>query len=158
MNPSLRIRNLGALALLLLGTTQMLGYLSGLLPLRGLGLASGMAPFPKVFCEVDGYEPFAATFTLLGDDADGAPQAIAINAERYSRLAGPYLRRNVYGAALAYAPRLPDELRDHLLQHILLPGSPLPTELTLPDLQNPRILIDARDGEDPPTYEFNLTN
>ena len=61
-------------------------------------------------------------------------------------------------AALAYAPRLPDELRDQLFDRIILPGSPLPTELALPALQNPRIHIDARAGETTPSYDFLLTN
>lgn len=157
MTKSLRIRNLAALVLLALGTTQMLGYLTHSRPLRGVGLASGVAPFPKVFCEADGYEPFAATFTLLGEDSTGAPISIPIDAERYALMEGPYLRRNVYGAALAYSPRLPEDLRTHLFQRILLPNSPLINELGLPALNNPRIRIEARASESPSVYEYSLT-
>ena len=142
-----------AATICVIGTLQIAGYLTGSRALRGAGLATGISPFPKVFCEADGYEPFAATFSLTDDKG----QNIAINAERYSQLRGPYQRRNVYGAALAYAPRLPDDLRDHLFAKVLLPESPLAEELNLPDLRNPKIQIRTRAGESPSAYEYSTT-
>ena len=50
----------------------------------------------------------------------------------YSRLAGPYNRRNVYGAALSYAPRLPEELWQPVYCYALAPDGPLRRELGLP--------------------------
>lgn len=87
----------------------MVGYLAGARPLRGVGAALGLAPFPKVFSDVDGLETFASTFTLRWSD-DGREHAVAITPELYSRLGGAYNRRNVYGAALSYGPRLPPPL------------------------------------------------
>jgi hypothetical protein len=140
-----------AVSICVIGSLQMIGHLTGSRALRGAGLATGISPFPKVFCEADGYEPFAAAFSLTDDKGVD----IAIDAERYSQLRGPYQRRNVYGAALAYAPRLPDDLRDHLFAKVLLPASPLVEELNLPDLQNPKIQIRTRAGESPSTYEYS---
>ena len=139
---------IGAIACL-----QMVGYLTGSRVLRGLGLASGIAPYPKVFCEAEGYEPFAATFRVEG----AHKEKIALTAERYARLQGPYQRRNVYGAALAYAPRLPDDLRDHLFDKILTPDFTLARELGLEEIHDPKIIITPRSGEWPNHYHYPLT-
>lgn len=45
------------------------------------------------------------------------------------RLRGPYQRRNVYGAALAYGPILPPELRDPVMRRALCGERPLLREL-----------------------------
>ncbi len=141
-------RNLIAILLTLVGLSQILGALLDNRPLRGIGLASGIAPYTKVFCEADGYEAFAARFRIEGIDADGRRQGIALDPERYSRLAGPYNRRNVYGAALAFAPRLPDALRDSLIGAALADDSPLRRELGIPpELRDLRVVIIPREGE-----------
>jgi hypothetical protein len=125
-------RNLAALALTLLGLSQMAGYCVGNKSLRGLGAASVVAPFPRVFNDVDGHEPFAADFRLLGRDAQGAPFEIELGPERYAGLRGPYNRRNVYGAALAFAPRLPEPLWQAVWCYGLGPAGTLRKELALP--------------------------
>jgi len=145
-------RDLATLAVLAIASLQMLGHLTGSATLRGLGPLSGISPYPKVFCEADGYEPFAATFTLIGENDAGLTQEIPLTAERYAQLAGPYNRRNVYGAALAYAPRLPDDLRSHLFTKM----GPLFEELNLPPLSNTRILIEPREGETPKEYLYSI--
>lgn len=99
-----------AIAILCLGCLQFVGYLSGSAPLRGLGAAIGFAPFTRVFCDVEGFETFAADFSLLLEDRDGAVRRVAVTPEFYQQLDGPYNRRNVYGAALSYAPRLPEAM------------------------------------------------
>ncbi len=128
----MKIRNYLAMAVMVIGCLQMVGYATGLSVLRGIGLASGIAPFPKVFCESDGYEAFAARFVLEGVYPDGRVWTRQIDPEFYAQLQGPYNRRNVYGAALAFAPRLPDELRDQLHGAALNPDSALRRELGIP--------------------------
>lgn len=88
----------------------MIGYVTGSRVLRGVGAASAMSPLPKVFSDVDGLETFASEFTLSYRRADGVRDSLRITPEIYGRLGGPYNRRNVYGAALSYAPRLPEPL------------------------------------------------
>jgi len=144
----MKLRNILAVVLLIVGSSQMIGYLTGLKPLRGVGLASGVSPFPKVFCEADGYEAFAASFRLEGQRADGTLWVREFDPEWYSQLSGPYNRRNVYGAALAFAPRLPEKLRDHLLDEALSPTSRMRSELNIPDdLQGETIVITPREPE-----------
>ena len=144
----MKTRNRLAILLLVIGSLQMIGYLTNLRVLRGIGLASGIAPFPKVFCAAHGYEAFAATFFLEGTLANGELWSQPLTPEFYSRLRGPYNRRNVYGAALAFAPRLPQELRDELLRESLAPMSQLRRELGVPaDLREIRVRIVPRVGE-----------
>ena len=129
--------NLAALGLVLVGCLPVTGYFLDSRVLRGLGAATAAAPFPKVFSDVDGLETFASEFTLHWRDGRGGTHALAISPELYSRLGGAYNRRNVYGAALSYAPRLPAELWQAVFCFGLAPQGPLRREFGLPD--------DARD-------------
>ncbi len=148
---NLRHRNVIALTLFLVGLLQMIGYLSGHRALRGIGLASGIAPFPKVFCESDGYEPFAARFAIEATDAQGKTQTMPLTAERYAGLQGPYQRRNVIGAALAYGPRLPDKLRERLYTQMMNVDSPLREELGIPETWRDLHVRITAGGEGAPT-------
>lgn len=102
--------NVIALALLAIGSVQMVGYVAGSDVLRGLGAATTMAPMPKVFSDVNGLETFASEFTLGYWEPNGTEHSLTITPELYAQLDGPYNRRNVYGAALSYAPRMPASL------------------------------------------------
>lgn len=153
---TMKIRNIAAIIILAIGSLQMAGYITGSKVMRGIGLASGVAPFPKVFCEADGYEAFAAGFTVEGT-LEGKSWSRRLDPRWYSDLRGPYNRRNVYGAALAFAPRLPEALRQSLLNEALSPGSTLRQELGIPEnITDLRILITPREGEThgPWTYQI----
>jgi len=140
--------NILAIVVLVIGSTQIVGYLTGSRTLRGIGLASGIAPYTKVFCEADGYEAFAASFRLEGTRPDQSLWSCPLDPERYALIEGPYNRRNVHGATLAFAPRLPDELRASLISHALSPNSDLRQELDIPsDLTDLRVIITPRPDE-----------
>jgi hypothetical protein len=125
-------RNGAALLLLIVGAFQMLGYITGSRALRGIGAASAMSPAPKVFSDVDGLETFASEFTLRYRLIDGQHGSLRITPEVYGRLGGPYNRRNVYGAALSYAPRLPERLWTTVFCYGMTPDGPLRREIGLP--------------------------
>ena len=124
--------NLAALALLALGLTQLAGHVSGLRLLRGLGAASAASPLPKVFSDVRGLETYASEFTIRYE-LGGGTASIPLTPERYQRLTGPYNRRNVYGAALSYGPRLPEPLWESVFCYALQPDGPFRTELGVPE-------------------------
>lgn len=107
----------------------MAGYVTGSTALRGIGAATAASPLPRVFSDVDGLETFASEFTLRYRRADDTVVETVITPELYGRLAGPYNRRNVYGAALSYAPRLPNDLWESVYCHGFAPSGPLRTEL-----------------------------
>ena len=128
-------RTVAAAILLAVGSTQMIGYVLGSKALRGLGAALCMSPCPKVFADVDGLETFASRFTIAYETTEaGAPvrHEMTITPELYSKLSGPYNRRNVYGAALSYAPRLPEPLWRAVFDRAFRPGDSLREELGLP--------------------------
>ena len=141
--------NLVALAILVVGCLQMAGFVLENRILRGLGAASGASPLPKVFSAVNNYETFAADFTILYELA-GKSNEIAVTPAFYQRLKGPYNRRNVYGAALAYAPVLPEKIWKTVFSYGLQSGGPFFSELGLPEkAAHVRIRVQAKtEGSD----------
>jgi len=133
--PSERLRSqwrgVAAVFLTIVGFLQMTGYLIGSDILRGIGAATAASPFPRVFSDIDGLETFASQFILRYRDPVGRSVALEITPHVYGRLGGPYNRRNVYGAALSYAPRLPDPLWQSVFCYALAPDGPLRRELGL---------------------------
>jgi hypothetical protein len=119
--------HVAAACLLVLGVAQIAGDLLGWTPLRGLAAATGASPAPKVFSAVRGFETYSTRFFLEGRDG----KRIELTPSLYSRLRGPYNRRNVYGAALAYAPVLPADMRDPVMRHALCGEAPLLREMGL---------------------------
>lgn len=117
--------------LLAVGLSQMAGDVLEIPVLKGIGAASVAAPLPKVFSDVAGLETFASGFELEADTSRGVVRR-PITPELYARLSGPYNRRNVYGAALAYAPRLPAEIWEPVFCFGLAPQGPLRRELGVP--------------------------
>ena len=113
-----------AAVLVILGTAQMAGDLSGLAPLKAIAAATGASPAPKVFSAVQGLETYSTRFYI-----EWAGRRIELTPEVYSRMRGPYNRRNVYGAALAYAPVIPAKLRDPVIRYALCGDAPLLHEL-----------------------------
>ena len=124
-------RNWAAVLIGVVGSFQMVGYVTGSTVLRGIGAASTIAPFTKVFSDVEGFEPFASEFTLSYRDAGGKFVETGITPAMVSRFGGPYNRRNVYGAALSYAPRLPASLWQPVFCHGLVLTGSLRNELGL---------------------------
>jgi len=140
-SPSLRWRNIAAAALCAFASIAMLGDLAGSRTLKGLGAISAAAPFPKVFCEFEGMEGFANEFSVRFDSL-GKQRELALTPEVYSKLAGPYNRRNVYGAALAGGPKLPRPIWESVFRHGFAPGGPLRRELGLPaDATNITVVV-----------------
>lgn len=127
--------------LLVLGLSQMAGDLLGILPLKGIAAASGASPAPKVFSAVRGLETYSTRFFVewQGGKAELTPEV-------YSRMRGPYNRRNVYGAALAYAPVLPPALRDPVMRRALCDGAPLLRELGLRPSGTVRVRLEPLPG------------
>ena len=57
-----------AIFLVVLGTAQMLGDLTGVLPLKAIAAATGASPAPKVFSAVRGLETYSTRFFLRAHD------------------------------------------------------------------------------------------
>lgn len=92
--------------LVALGTMQVFADVLAMPRLKAIFAASQVSPAMKVFTAHQGYETHAARFALTWTDADGEAQRLSVDPEIYRNVRGPYNRRNVYGAALAYGPLL----------------------------------------------------
>ncbi len=97
--------------LLVVGLLQMAGDLCHLPAVKAVAAATTASPAPKVFSAVRGLETYSTRFFLEWTGTDGAEHALELTPEVSARLRGPYNRRNVYGAVLAYGPVLATEPR-----------------------------------------------
>jgi len=136
MNSSLKLSSIRGWAivaaqvlLVAVGLSRMAGEIFHLQPLEILGMATTAAPAPKVFSSVKGLETYSTQFYLEWFDQKKVRQRLFITPEVYARVQGPYNRRNVYGAALAYAPVLPEKFRDPVMRYALCGKKPLMREL-----------------------------
>ncbi len=95
-----------ALALVILGLTQMAADLAGFDTLAGLAAATTASPAPRVFSAVDGLETYSTRFFIEWTDRDDVEHSLELTSLLSERLQGPHNRRNAYGAAIAYGPVL----------------------------------------------------
>jgi hypothetical protein len=108
----------------------MAGDVCHLAWLKGIGAATGASPEPKVFSSVRGLETFSTRFFIEWTDGAGNFHSPEITPELYAELRGPYNRRNVYGALLAYGPVLQTDERtrdmfNSVARYGLCDGAPL---------------------------------
>lgn len=128
---------LAAVALVLVGTAQMAGDLSGITALKAIGAATHASPAPKVFTAQDGLETFSARFYIEWFDTAGELHRVQLTPKTYRALKGPYNRRNPYGATIAYAPQLASNPRltpalEQVTQFGFCGRAPLLGELGIP--------------------------
>jgi len=85
--------------------------------IAALGRVSLASPLPKVFCKMGTIEPFARRDWLTLRHADGTERTYEVDRAASARLPGPYTLRNVYGAALVFAPLLPARTTNAVVRH-----------------------------------------
>lgn len=102
---------------ILIGLLQSIGYITGIVAVRGFGQALGSSPLPIVFTQVHGVETFACDFFIKYVDESEVACEVQITPALYSKLKGPYNRRNVFGAAISYGPVLKKELWQAVLNY-----------------------------------------
>lgn len=130
-----------AIFLVILGLAQMTGDVLRVPAVKGVAAATGASPAPKVFSAVQGLETYSTRFFL-----DLGHERVELTPELYSRIRGPYNRRNVFGAALAYGPVLPPSLRDPVTKYALCGDAPLLREMKLRATQTPAVVVEPLSG------------
>ncbi|MGH7888835.1 MAG: hypothetical protein ACREPG_13315 [Candidatus Binatia bacterium] len=128
------MKNLAAIGLTILGLAQIAGDLANLPPLKAIAAATGASPAPKVFSAVRGLETYSTRFFIEWHDKAGNARALELTPDVYARLDGPYNRRNVFGAVLAYGPILSTDpngkpMFDAVARYALCGDAPLLREL-----------------------------
>lgn len=103
-----------------LGSMQMVADVLGLARVKALAAATQVAPAMKVFTAHQGYETHSARFFLHWRDESGASRSLQLDPRTYRGVKGPYNRRNVYGAALAYGPILRADARTRPMQESVM--------------------------------------
>ncbi|MGJ8655990.1 MAG: hypothetical protein ACSHX6_06010 [Akkermansiaceae bacterium] len=143
--------NILCIGILTIGSTAMVGHLTGIKALKNIGLATGLAPYTKVFCQAkcletgQTYETFAADFSIQYITADGQQFEQKLTPSIYQKMQGPYNRRNVYGAVIAYGPALPETIRKATLNYALTEPGSVAQELGIPaDAEQVRIIINSK--------------
>lgn len=125
------------IALLALGMLQMTADLLHLQALKGVAAATAASPAPKVFSSVRGLETYSSRFFVEWTDTSGVFHSILIRPETTAGLRGPYNRRNVYGAVLAYGPVMQSDasvrpMFEAVSRYALCGNAPLLRELRIP--------------------------
>jgi hypothetical protein len=103
---------------------------------------------------VRGLETYSSRFFVEWTDKSGVFHSTKISPENTAGLRGPYNRRNVYGAVLAYGPVLQSDpsvrpMFEAVSHYALCGDAPLLRELGIPvaEIQGaPRIRIETRPG------------
>ena len=101
---------------------------------KGFGAATAASPAPKVFSAVRGLETYSTRFFIEWTDRDGTENSLELTPEVNARIRGPYNRRNVFGAVLAYGPVLATDPRtqrmfDSVARYSLCGDAPLLREI-----------------------------
>jgi hypothetical protein len=140
--------------LLALGLLQMAGDVLRLPTIKALAAATAASPAPKVFSAVRGLETYSTRFFLEWTDKTGHFQSLEITPKGTRGLRGPYNRRNVYGAVLAYGPIMQSDtalqpMFKSVSHYALCGNAPLLQELGI-DTANiqgaPRVRLETRPG------------
>lgn len=107
--------------IILIGSLSMIGTLTSMDPIKGIGFMTTASPLPLVFSKFRGVENSSSDYYMDVRFKDGETISMKLTPEIYERAGGPYNRRNPYGAVLAYGPMLtkPNEiiLRDKVMQY-----------------------------------------
>lgn len=123
--------------LLVLGLLQMTADTLHSKGLKGVAAATAASPAPKVFSSVRGLETFSSRFFVEWTDNSGTFHSLRVTPERAAGMRGPYNRRNVYGAVLAYGPALQSDpatrpMFESVSRYALCGNAPLLRELGIP--------------------------
>ena len=111
--------NVIAAFLIFLATIKVFADVFNFEKISALAAIINVAPAMKVFTAHKGYETYSSKFTLETRHTDGQVIATKINSKTYAGLKGPYNRRNVYGALIAYGPYLTNKPNTHDMWYVM---------------------------------------
>jgi hypothetical protein len=137
-------------ALILVGSLQMVGNITGSPTVKAMGAISHAAPAPKVFTTQNGYETYSPRFYLNAIDDLGTVTSVQLTPKINARVSGPYNRRNAYGAALSYGPVLASQdltrpMFESAFEYAFCTNPDVISEIGLPKTRRYQVNIEPRD-------------
>ncbi len=100
-------------------TIKVAADIFGFEKLSAVAAMTNVAPAMKVFTAHKGYETYSSIFELSVSYLNGGVETVQLSPSNYSGLKGPYNRRNVYGALIAFGPVLVNNLRTREMWHVM---------------------------------------
>lgn len=105
--------------LFLLGALNMLGVIFHSQTMKGIATISTASPLPFVFSAYQGIETFSTKLAMEVTFKNGTEIRIDLDHKLYSKMKGPYNRKNVIGAVFSHGPFFQDpkliQIRDQIL-------------------------------------------
>ncbi len=105
-----------------IGSLQIIGLLTQIDAIRNIGRLTSASPLPFVFSDFRGLETYSLEFNITAEGTDGTSITKLITPKLYGEFKGPYNRRNVYGAVLAYGPKLHEPSEKPMVDSVLKYG------------------------------------
>lgn len=140
-----KIRNILSVLLIAIGLLQIVGFISQLSWLKGVGQLTVASPLPIVFTQQKGIETFASNFYIEYEEKPESKKRIQITPALYHKFKAPYNYRNVLGATISYGPILPKNMVNSVLNFCFQSPGEISKALGLiPPLKNARIIIETR--------------
>lgn len=137
-----------------IGLLQIIGFVTKNKAIRGVGVAISSSPLPLVFTKVKDVETFSNQFFIDYTTKNNQRYSLKITPEVYSKIEGAYNRRNVYGAAFAYAPVLDKKLLDAVLSYAFCDKN-LTNEIGIPnDAKNFSVRIVSQTNSPDKVWNF----
>jgi hypothetical protein len=102
-----------------IGSLQIIGFLTQIDAIRNIGRLTSASPLPFVFSDFRGLETYSLEFNITAEGTDGTSITKLITPKLYGEFKGPYNRRNVYGAVLAYGPKLREPSEKSMVDSVL---------------------------------------
>lgn len=115
--------NFIAFFLIFLATVKVVADIFDFKKLSALAAITNLAPAMKVFTAHDGYETYSSKFSIKVIHFDGEVVEKNIDSKTYAGLEGPYNRRNVYGALIAYGPYLTSKSNTNKMWQVMADNS-----------------------------------
>lgn len=106
-------------ALFVLGCLNIIGVIFNSPSIKGFATMTTASPLPFVFTSYNGIETFSTTFNLDITFRNGSKSEILMDHKLYSKMQGPYQKRNMVGAVFSHGPFFKDprmlEIRNQVL-------------------------------------------
>jgi hypothetical protein len=148
-NNKINIHNMAMFVLLVtIGSLHIVGYSLNNEAIKGVAFATSSSPLPLVFSAYNGIETFSTSFEFNVVTKNYTKINMCMDNKLYSKLKGPYNRRNVFGVIFSHGPffnklNMIKKRQQILYWGFCYPGS-LASEFGINSIFNTTVLIKSK--------------